>query len=111
MKKTPEQLVRQAILKYLRHNGHLVLPHRTTAAYDPRRGQYLQMNTDYGTPGESDLLVFAKSSPISPIWIELKKPGKRRLDPNQILFKELVTEWGHEFLVVNCVEDLTAVGL
>jgi len=107
---TPEQKVRKECITYLRAKGHLVLPHTTTASYLPSKGIYASFNTNYGTKGESDILVFHKQCPAFPIWIELKKKGKRKIDPDQVLFKKQVQEWGHEYLVVNCQKDLILHG-
>jgi hypothetical protein len=65
----------------------------------------------YATAGEADILCFAKSSPISPIWIELKKPGKHRLDPDQALQRKMVQSMGHEYLVADGVQDCIDFGL
>jgi hypothetical protein len=107
---TPEERVKSAVMDYLWKKGHLVLPHKTQATYDTKLGIYRKPSAKTLTPGESDLLVFAKSSPISPIWIELKAK-KGTLRPDQRLFKDMVEEWGHEYAVVRSVDDLIALGL
>jgi hypothetical protein len=55
--------------------------------------------------------VFSKSSPISPIWMELKEPGERKIDHNQKIFRAIVQDMGHEYVVVNCVQDCIDLGL
>lgn len=113
MKHDEDDIVRPAVLKYLRKRGHIVFPHRTQAPLVTRGGKTFRgkFNPNYATAGEADLLVFAKSSPISPIWIELKKPGKRTIDPDQGIFRRRVQEMGHEYIVVQGEEDLISFGL
>ena len=108
---TPEAKVRKQVITYLRKRGHWVLPHRTEAGINPRTGDRLAFNENYATRGEADLLVFSKSSPISPLWLELKRKGKRKIDPAQMVFKTIAEEMGHEYAVVNCVQDLVDLGL
>jgi len=65
----------------------------------------------YATAGEADLQVFPKSSPLSPVWIELKKPGKHKLDPDQVLQRAKVIDMGHEYLIVDGIQDCIDYGL
>jgi hypothetical protein len=107
---TPEGKIKNEVLDYLRRRGHWVLPHPTTAVYDSKIGQYRAFNPNNGTRGEPDLLVFSKSSPISPIWIELKTP-RGRLSADQVLFRDRAQLWGHEHLVIRSVQDCVDAGL
>lgn len=104
--------VRPEVIQYLRKNGHLVFPHRTEGKLVTRGGKtfFQKLSTLHGTVGESDLLVFHTSSPISPVWMELKRPGKRTIDKDQVTFRTLVQSWGHEYVVVNSVEDCKKLG-
>lgn len=106
----PEQKVRKEVLAYLRKQGHAVFPIDTRSRVTTQ-GIYATFNPDYGTKGCADLLVFDKTSPISPLWMELKKQGKRKIDPDQVLFREKVLSLGHEYVVVNSVEDCRKLGL
>jgi hypothetical protein len=105
-----EQLVRRAVVDYLRKRGHTVYPHDTRARM-MKNGMFAKFNPYYATKGEADLQVFPKSSPISPIWIELKRPGKHKLDPDQVLQRAKVIELGHEYIVVDGIEDCKKYGL
>lgn len=105
-----EQKVRKEVLAYLRKQGHAVFPIDTRSRVTTR-GIYATFNPDYGTKGCADLLVFDKTSPISPLWIELKKPGKRKIDKDQVVFREKVLALAHEYVVVNSVEDCKKLGL
>lgn len=108
-----DNIVRPAVIEYLTDRGHWVLPHRTEGKLVTRGGKtfYQELGKLWGTVGEADLLVFAKSSPISPIWMELKKPGKHKIDPKQVEFRERAFLWGHEYVVVDGVEDCKKLGL
>lgn len=106
--------VRPEVIDYLRSRGHTVFPHETKAGLTVRGGKvFYKQDPDgyFRTIGESDLLVFSKSSPISPIWMELKKPGKRKIDPAQVIFRDIARDMGHEYVVVNCVQDCKDLGL
>jgi len=105
----PEQKTRKEVLKYLRDKGHAVFPIDTRARTNAR-GMFVAFNPDYATKGCADLLVFHKTSPISPVWMELKKKGKRRIDPDQVLFRDRVQLLGHEYVVVQGKEDLVSLG-
>lgn len=107
---TAEGKVKNEVIKYLRDRGHWVLPHPTTAVYDDILGTYRAFNQNSGTRGEPDLLVFPKSSPISPTWIELKSE-KGRLSADQVLFRDRALLWGHEHLVVRSAQDCRDAGL
>ena len=114
MKHDEDNIVRPAVIDYLRKRGHTVLPHETKASLVKRGGKVFYLpdpNGYFRTPGESDLLVFSKSSLISPIWMELKEPGERKIDPKQKVFREIVKDMGHEYVVVNCVQDCVDLGL
>lgn len=106
---TPEQKTRKEVLKYLRDKGHYVFPIDTRSRVTTR-GIYATFNTDYGTKGCADLLCFHKTSTISPVWMELKRKGKRTIDPDQVLFREHVQLLGHEYVVVQGKEDLVSLG-
>ena len=110
MPTTPEQKVKKEVLKYLRAQGHGCYPHKTGATWDAKLGIYRSMSADTGTVGESDLLVFDKNNPTQPIWVELKS-ATGKLRPDQVLFKKLVEEWGHTFVVVRGKEDCKKMGL
>lgn len=105
----PEQKTRKEVLAYLRKRGHHVFPIDTRARTNAR-GMYVTFNADYGTKGCADLLTFHKSSPISPVWMELKRAGKTRIDADQILFRDRVRLLGHEYAVVNSEKDLVDLG-
>ena len=112
-KQTPEQKTREEVLKYLKKRGHWVLPHRTEAPLIKTRAGLMRgsFNERYATEGEADLLVFAKDCPTFPIWIELKKKGKRKIDPKQVEFRERAKCMGHEYYAVNCEQDCIDMGL
>ena len=105
-----EQLVRRAVIDYLRKRGHIVYPHDTRARM-MKNGMFAKFNPYYATAGEADLQVFPKSAPLSPVWIELKKPGKHKLDPDQILQRSITVGMGHEFIVVDGIDDCIKYGL
>lgn len=107
---TPEGDIKKKVLAYLRSRGHWVLPHATVGIFYARIGKHKKTNPDSCTRGEPDILVFAKSSPISPIWLELKS-SRGRLSPDQLLFVEKAIEWGHEYLIVRSVVDCEKFGL
>lgn len=106
---TPEQKTRKEVLKYLRDKGHAVFPIDTRSRVTSR-GTYATFNPDYGTKGCADLLCFHKTSTISPVWVELKRKGKRKIDSDQVIFREYVQLLGHEYIVVQGKEDLVAQG-
>ena len=110
MPTTPEQKVKKEVLKYLRAQGHGCYPHKTGATWDAKLGIYRSMSADTGTVGESDLLVFDKNNPTMPIWVELKS-ATGKLRPDQIIFKKMVEEWGHKFIVARSAKDLEEFGL
>ena len=108
---TPEGKVKKAVMDYLWAKGHGCYPHKTVATYDAKIGCYRELSQYAATVGESDLLVFDKNDSTMPIWCELKKPGKRKIDPDQVIFKKQVEDMGHTYIIVNCLEDLYKLGL
>jgi len=107
----PEEIPRWETIRYLRERGHWVLPHSTKASYSPKLGRFIKLSLNYGTPGEADLLVFPKDCPTSPVWIELKKKGKRAIDTDQIDFRKRAWIEGHEYYAVNDWKDCVKLGL
>ena len=108
-----DKIVRPAVIDYLRDKGHWVVPHETKARLRSAGGKIFHEKDEKGyfrTPGESDLLVFHKDNPAFPIWIELKKPGKHKIDPKQGVFKKRAECMGHESYAVNCVQDCIDLG-
>lgn len=107
--KQKERNVRKEVIEYLRKRGHTVFPHDTKARLTSH-GTFAAFSPLYATAGEADIECFHHTSPASPVWIELKKPGKRTVDPDQGIFRRQVQELGHEYCVVQSVEDLVKLG-
>jgi hypothetical protein len=106
----PEQITRIETMRYLWEQKHFVLPHRTTAPFVQNVG-YVQFNRYYATQGEPDLLVFAHHTPMLPIWIELKKKNKKKIDPLQVVFRHRVLALGHRHIIVSHWTDCVREGL
>jgi len=103
--KPKESEIQRAILDYLtaRKIWHMRL--NTGAMSGSHKGK--RWFVKFGKPGMADIVSTIKNSSggISIVWIEVKRPGGKQTE-DQLRFEQEVYEAGHNYLLVESVEQL-----
>lgn len=121
-KKTPEGYVQSAITDFLAAEHVLHFRMNTGAMQGEHNGK--KWFVRFGAPGMADLLAFKEVwcwwmqnseagihndvrdliHSITPVWIEVKKPGGKQ-SPNQKSFQKLVESHGHRYILADSIDS------